>query len=85
MSCGFKILRDGDIVFVLASGVGHAFNIKLVSRVTIEDFYEGPDKLFVQIWAGGPQAISINGVSPDEARQLLMDTPWVRVIPTRKP
>jgi hypothetical protein len=81
MSSGFKILRDGDIVFVLGNGIGHAFNIKLVSRVLIEDYFGGWEKLFVSIWAGGVSAICISEASPDEVRQMLSDTPWVKIIP----
>jgi len=82
MSSGFKIERVGDIVFVTAPGIGNAFNVKLVSRVLVETFYSiDIDKLYVSIWAGSPQPVTISEVSPAELQQMFMDTPWVRVIP----
>lgn len=82
---GFKIFRDGDIVFLLARGFGNAINVKQISRILAEDYYVSvAGNCHYTIWTGGKDSLCIE-LSQEEARQLLMDTPWVRVIPPRKP
>lgn len=87
----WRIIREGDHVFVVKTGYGAGFNLKLISRLTIEDCEAafGCDKgsVYISVHTGG----SSGGAHPTtmqltyaEARQAFQDSPWARVIPEEK-
>lgn len=79
-----KIIREGDIVFLLCPGVGgHAINLKMISKIELYDpGVHGQLGLVIYSIGASPDGFH---VTPDEARQLFMDTPWIKVLPARKP
>lgn len=81
------ILRDGDNVFVLGPCGGHGFNVKLISRVLLEDMHEvygdPVGGVFLSIWSGGAAPLTMQ-VTRDETRQMFQDTPWMLILKEHK-
>lgn len=77
-----KIIREGDCAFLLYSGQGYGFNLKLISRVEVEsmrlNYGQAGDDLFVQVWSSGGS--SQFTIPRSLAEQLFQDSPWAIVL-----
>jgi hypothetical protein len=75
-----RIIREGGNVFVVGPGTGHAFDMKAIRRVTVENMralygLDQDDEVYVSIWTGSGNASQMC-VPTADARQMFRGTPW---------